>query len=491
MTDLTEHREVQLRRDAIGLGGALAGTLANMAPVEGIFIVVVLVAAAMGTFTPWAFLLGALGILLTGWNVAQLARRVPTAGSYVAFAYHGAGSIARGLSRPAAAFTFYLSIMSGPVTIAAVVVFLGSWVQTALGLPNFWWPVFALLAVALTLPVVLRGAAASVRTSLLLFLLEAVGLALVSAVILVRSHSSLGAPLHARGGQPGGWAGLIGITFATSVSGFIGWENAAAMADEIKRPRRVVPIAILSSIVVVALLYVLATWATVSGYADWLGPVKGMARLGDLTNAAPYVELADHYAPWLTWLVYLIGFLSPAACYLAAITSCSRWTFASARAGLLPRPLAKVSPRSQVPAAAVWLWTAAVTALIVVPYFLADGNAVTVSAYEAGIGTVPLLLVYLLTSLYTPFYVRKHDRGEFSVVKHVLPAVLAVALVGYGVYEFVLPAQPPPANRFWIYIGLIFVAAIAFAAVAVRRGGRRLDVLAATAPDENPAPAAA
>src|SRR5690349_18177989 len=55
--------EVTLRRGAIGLPGAIAGTLSNMAPVEGIFIVLVLVAAGMGTLTPWAFLIGAAGIL--------------------------------------------------------------------------------------------------------------------------------------------------------------------------------------------------------------------------------------------------------------------------------------------------------------------------------------------------------------------------------------------------------------------------------------------
>jgi amino acid transporter len=467
----------QLRSGAIGLGGALAGTLSNMAPVEGIFIVVVLVAASMGTFTPWAFLVAVLGILLTGWNVAQLAKRIPSAGSFVAFAYHGAGAIRPGAARSAAAFTFYLALLSGPITIAAVVVFLGSWVQTALGLPNGWWPVFALLAIGATLPVVLRGAVASVRTALVLFAVEAGGLAIVSIVILARSGPDLAAPLHAAGGAPGGWGGLVGITFATAVSGFVGWENSAAMADEIRDPRRVVPVAILGSIGVVGVLYLLATWAATAGYVHWLGPAQGTARLGDLTNAAPYVELAKHYAGWLVWAVLLIGFISPAACYLAAMTACSRWTYASARAGLLPAALATVSRRSQVPAPAVWLWTVIVTALVVVPYFLLDGNAVTIAAYEAGIGTVPLLLIYLFGSALAPCYVYRRDRASFSPVKHVAPAVAAIAVVGYGTYQFVQPDQPPPANSFWIFVlAMLVVAAVASVAV-VRTRGPLLDLL--------------
>jgi amino acid transporter len=131
-----------------------------MAPVEGIFIVLVIVAGAMGTLTPWAFMLGAIGIALTGWNVAQLARRIPSAGSYVGFAYHGAGAIRPKLAKPAAAFTFYLSLAAGPITVAAVVVFLGSRLQTAASLPNVRWLVISLAAIALTSPVILRGISA-------------------------------------------------------------------------------------------------------------------------------------------------------------------------------------------------------------------------------------------------------------------------------------------------------------------------------------------
>jgi len=116
------------------------------------------------------------------------------------------------------------------------------------------------------------------------------GLLLISVVILARSGHSFTAPLHATGGA-GGFSGLLGITFATAVSGFVGWANSAGLAEEIRNPRRVIPIAVLSSIAVVAALYLVSTWSAVSGYAHWLGPVKGMARLGNLTNAAPASSL--------------------------------------------------------------------------------------------------------------------------------------------------------------------------------------------------------
>src|SRR6516165_3055099 len=59
-----QERDTGLRHGAIGMADALASTLSNMAPVEGIFIVLVIVAGAMGTLTPWAFMLGAIGMLM-------------------------------------------------------------------------------------------------------------------------------------------------------------------------------------------------------------------------------------------------------------------------------------------------------------------------------------------------------------------------------------------------------------------------------------------
>jgi amino acid transporter len=133
--------------------------------------------------------------------------------------------------------------------------------------------------------------------------------------------------------------------------------------------------------------------------------------------------------------------------------------------------LARVSARTGVPAAAVILWVTVIAALCVIPYFLLHGNAVTIAAYEAGIGTVPLLMVYLLASAITPVYIWRHDRANFKITAHLLPALAGVAVVGYGVYEFVLPGQPPPANTFWAYILAIVVLAAIAATAAVRLRG--------------------
>jgi hypothetical protein len=54
----------------------------------------------------------------------------------------------------------------------------------------------------------------------------------------------------------------------------------------------------------------------------------------------------------------------------------------------------------------------------------------------------------------------------------VLIPLIGSAVLVYGVYEFVQPSQPTPANVFWAWIlGIVLVAAVATAIVYMRRPG--------------------
>ena len=52
--------------------------------------------------------------------------------------------------------------------------------------------------------------------------------------------------------------------------------------------------------------------------------------------------------------------------------------------------------RTKVPWASVVIYSGLTVLLVVIPYFAMHGNAVSIYSDEAGIGTVPILVVYLL-----------------------------------------------------------------------------------------------
>ena len=255
------------------------------------------------------------------------------------------------------------------------------------------------------------------------------------------------------------------------MSGFIGWENSGALAEESKDPKRYIPITVFSSVAIIAALYVLSSWAAVAGFADWKGAVAGVNFLGNpVAETTPFLDLSRHYSPWFDWFIGLVGFTSSFGCFIAATNSQSRITFNGARAGLLPPIVARVSPRTKVPYAAVAVYVGLLVLLVVVPYFAMHGNAVSIFSDEAGIGTVPILIVYLLANIALPLYVLATDRAAFRPVKHVLIPLIGSAVLVYGTYEFVQPSQPAPANVFWAWIlGIVLVSAIATAIVYVRR----------------------
>src|SRR5579862_5736463 len=96
----------RLASGALSLFDTLSSTLANLAPVEGIFLSITLVVAAMGSQAPWAFLVAGVAILATGNTMSEFSQTIPSAGSFVTFIGRGlgvkspkTGSLAAGLSR--------------------------------------------------------------------------------------------------------------------------------------------------------------------------------------------------------------------------------------------------------------------------------------------------------------------------------------------------------------------------------------------------------
>jgi amino acid transporter len=128
-----------LARGALSLFDTLSSTLANLAPVEGIFLSLTLVVVAMGSQAPWAFLVAGVAILATGNTMSEFSRSIPSAGSFVTFIGRGIGTRLPRTGAALSGVTCYLLLICYPVTVAAVVVFMGSWVASLLHWGNAGW----------------------------------------------------------------------------------------------------------------------------------------------------------------------------------------------------------------------------------------------------------------------------------------------------------------------------------------------------------------
>ncbi len=441
----------RLQRKALNLFETISATLANLAPAEGIFLSIGLTVAFMGSRAPWAFLIATVAVLTLGNTMAEFSRVRPSAGSFVSYIGNGLQGYSPKLALFFSTVCFFLLMISYPVTIAAVVVFLGSWVNSLV--PALNWMLVAVVAVVITTPLLLRGVVISTIWAFIFFIIEAVGLILLSIAVLFLAGGHIGDPFTNLGGTPG-LSGLA-LAFPIAISGFVGWENSGALAEEAKNPRRDIPITVFASILIVGFIYVLSSYAAVAGFAG----IPAKDPMGNLANdPAPYLTLAQHYIPWFAVVVGIVGVTSSVGCYIAAANSQTRITFNSAREGLLPSFFARVTQGTKpVPYASVLLYAGLTLALIVIPgIWIIPTN---VFAYEATIGTVPIVLVYLLANVALPLYFWKNRRSELNWFKHVLVPIIGIGVLALPIWGFFAPGQPVPYNYFgWILLGLIVIS---------------------------------
>jgi amino acid transporter len=96
-------------------------------------------------------------------------------------------------------------------------------------------------------------------------------------------------------------------------------------------------------------------------------------------------------------------------------------------------------------------------------------NPVGLYAECSTMGTIVILVVYLLTNLSLPVFMWRHHRATFSPIRHiVLPAAGTAVLIAPFI-ELCAPGQPSPYNAFpYLALALLILAA-AIAWVVVHR----------------------
>jgi amino acid transporter len=177
-------------------------------------------------------------------------------------------------------------------------------------------------------------------TSLWLFFLLSAPFALV--VVLAPFKAGTLADTHAAPAVTG--LGLIGGVLV-AMWNYMGWDNASTIAQEVERPQRTYPRAMIAAVIVVALSYVLpfaavyltgapsslfgddGSWATVAGTLG--GTIAGWQ--------------------WLRFLIVLGGMMSGFGMFNALVLSYSRLPLAMARDGMLPKAFGEISKRTNTP----------------------------------------------------------------------------------------------------------------------------------------------
>jgi APA family basic amino acid/polyamine antiporter len=296
----------------------------------GIYVLVGEAAGVAGNMVWLAFLAGALVALCTGLNYAELGAMYPRAASEYVYLGRAYGS------RLLSFLTQWTMLMTEVIAAAAVSLGFASYMAALTGLPTV--PVAIALILGLT-ALGMLGMRESLRLNTALSLIAIAGL----LVVIAAGVGDLGSVSYTAATQ-----GIDGILAATTIVFFayIGFDNIANLSEETVRPEKTIPRALIISVAVSTVLYVLVGLTAVS-LVPWQELSESEAPLA-LAASRVLGESAFN-------LLAIAALLTTTNTVLVLLIVSSRIIYGMAREGALPSVLGRVSPKAQTPLASLIL----------------------------------------------------------------------------------------------------------------------------------------
>jgi APA family basic amino acid/polyamine antiporter len=302
------------------------------------------VAGVAGYHAPVSFIVAAVIAGLSALSFAEMASRMPVSAGESAYVQEGLGIrwVAQGVG--------FLVIAAGIVSAAAILRGSAGYLGTVLPLPAWILPALVLCVIA---ALAAWGITESVAVAGILTVLETGALA---ALVWAGRNSFAALPERWHELTPAADPAVVGAILAGGILAFyafIGFEDMVNVAEEVRAPTRALPLAVIWTLAVTLLLYVLVALVCVltvapQVLADSPAPVALVwTRLTGL-HAAPISLIAT------------VGVLNGA---LIQTIMATRVIYGMAARGWLPASLATVNPRTRTPLRATLLVAAVILLL--------------------------------------------------------------------------------------------------------------------------------
>ena len=379
----------------------------------GIFFVLTEAVPVAGPAVVWSFVIAGVVAGLTAICYAELASAVPVSGSSYSYAYATLGEL------PAVGVAACLLLEYG-VSSAAVAVgwsqYLNDLLQALFGvqIPESLSQapeqggVFNLPAVILVFMcaiLLIRGASESAKVNAVMVTIK-IGVLVMFIVVGVQGWNSNNLADFAP-------FGLSGITTAAGIIFFsyIGLDAVSTAGEEVKNPRRTMPLAILIALVTVTTLYILVALVAVAAQPaeQFEGQEAGLsAILRDVTGAA-----------WPGTVLAAGAVISIFSVTLVTIYGQTRILFAISRDGMLPEILHKVNPRTLTP-----VYNTVIVAVLIA--LLAGLIPISFLAEMTSIGTLVAFVVVSVGVMILRYSHPELPRG-FKVPLYPVTPILSIA----------------------------------------------------------------
>lgn len=299
----------------------------------GIFALIGDVLSLAGDHAPWAFAVAGVVATCTALSYAALASAFPHAAGEVIYVKQGLGPLA-------ARLVGYGIIVTVLLSTAVIALAFAQYVSSFSGLPA-WVALTGVLAVLGAIAV--AGVKESVVVAGLITVLEVGTLLVVIAAGLPAAVQS-GAlwTVLAPPSDAGQWNGVLASGFLAFFA-FIGFQDIVNMAEETEDAERVVPKAVLLTLVISVAIYVLAA-AVAAAYPD---------RAAVTASKAPLAVLFEGVSGQPGAVIAVMASIAMVNGILVQIVMGSRVLYGMAREGMAPLALGSIHSARRTPAVAV------------------------------------------------------------------------------------------------------------------------------------------
>ncbi len=440
----------RLCQNALSLPEIIASSLANIAPAMCIFFSLALMVDGAGIAAPLTMIVAAIAIIFHANSITEFTRAIPSAGSYITFIGSSFGPTVSGITALAVAFGYI-------VAIGAVMTMMGYWtgniLKIFLGI-TIPWQLIAIAFVAFVMFLTIRGIKLSTHWVIGVFLFELAMLFLATIAIFIRNPGYITLAPFNPANLKNGFQG-ISLGFPIAIFMFIGVGNSAALAEETEDPRRNVPRAVYTTVLVAAVLYLLF------GYASIVGLHNNAAVIAK--SDIPFLDAGKLALGHFIYIVYLAGFTSILACLIGATNAQTRMLFSASREGILPGFLSKVS-KNQTPYAAIFFYS--LVAMAITLSWGISAKPLDLYGFLGTLGSIPVILIYVALNFALPVYYKKNLPGQFSPFRHMVMPIISTLTLLYPLWGMIEPGQPKPFNYFPYIVLTYLVLAVAYAIFA-------------------------
>ena len=264
---------------------------------------------------------------------------------------------------------------------------------------------------------------------------------------------------------------LVGGSFLSVVAiagwAFVGFESATDLAEEVRAPRKALPIAIVGSLLGIGVLVLLSFVAIALAVPDY-----GELVNGNQDDVVSYV-LASHLGEWAPRAFYVLILLSFFAGVVTLVAGASRVTWSFARDGKLPRSdwTVRLRGRRKVPVHAM--------VVVGVATFIVAVSSLQDQFYALMVGYVTFGFFLILWNAMLARMVRLIRRhpldlsGSFSLGRFSAPA--SIFAFCWLTFALVNVAWPRDIGAPWYVEWMVLIAFGVLAAVGALIGYRYRD----------------